>query len=103
MWAWITTAGTWLKNAVTIISRVMRLENRVTALESKISTLQAPPKDIKEGLIYDRVWNFYSDKATGENFCPACLGNGKKIPVYLKQGTSDKWWQCSNCKATHYR
>jgi len=92
-----------IKSVSNVISRVVNLENRVTALEKKIEKLQTPPTDIKEGLEYNKQLHLYANKVTGENFCPVCIGNGKKIPIVMRNeddGTTG--WNCFNCRAAHW-
>ena len=79
----------------------MKLENRVTELE-KIVTSQSLSKDIREGLEYNRRWNYYMNKDTGENFCSACIGTGKKIPVAMYKDSSGEGWNCQHCKASRW-
>jgi hypothetical protein len=100
MWLWITNLGGGIKSALTIISRVMKLETRVTELEEKIKTLQMPPKDIREGLSYNRILNVYDDKVTGESFCSTCLGNKKRVAVQTKNNYGQQYWGCYDCKST---
>jgi hypothetical protein len=89
---------TTIKNTFTSISRVMKLEERVSLLEKKIDSLQAPMPNVREGIQYDKKWNFYRDAKTEECFCPTCLGNGKRIAVRLWESSLGWRWDCSNCK-----
>lgn len=102
---WLKSIGVWLRNIFTLISRVMKLEERVSSLENKMEIIQVPPKDIKEGLEYNKDWNYYENKTTGEYFCPACLGNGKRVAIRLDKKSSTEGWSCpnSNCKASEWK
>ena len=99
---WIKSIWAWLRNLFTLISRVMRLEERLSTLEKKMETIEAPPKDAREGLEYNKELNFYADKTTGERFCPVCLGNGKKITVNWHSRSDGEGWQCGNCKTSKW-
>ena len=87
------------KDFFSLISRVFRLEDRVSMLERKIENLQVPPKDVKEGLEYDKDLNVYFNRPTGEDFCPTCIGNNKRIAVQIKSNAGEKYWYCDNCKS----
>ena len=88
-----------VKNVFGLISRVMKLEERVSVLEKKIDSLQAPQPDVRDGLQYNKNWNYHEDARTGECFCPTCLGNGKKIAVKVYDSGYGQRWDCSQCKA----
>lgn len=101
---WLKSIGIWVKNLFTLISRVMRLEERVSALEKKTEAIQTPPKDVRENLIYDKELNYYTDKNTGERFCPVCLGNGKKVTInWSTESLGEEGWNCDCCKASKWK
>jgi hypothetical protein len=90
----------WFTDLLGRIGRVMRLEDRVSALEKKVDTLQAPSKDAREGLEYNKEMNLYHDKKTGENFCPTCLADNKKSAIQIEnQSGGYRSWYCNRCKA----
>lgn len=100
--SWFNNIIDCLKNIITLISRVMKLEERVSTLEKNIETIRLPPRDIKENLEYKKEWNYYVDKITGEEFCPVCIGNGKKITISRIKDSQVEGWHCQDCKANKY-
>ena len=97
---WIDNMWGSIKPIFTIISRVMRLEDRVTTLEGRVVGLQMPEKDLKEGLLYNKVLNIYEDKTSGECFCPTCLGNKKRIAFQINNDNGHQYWTCYDCKSS---
>jgi ribosomal protein L37AE/L43A len=95
---WFTNLISGIKSVVTVISRFMKLEDRVTILEEKVKALQVPSKDVREGLTYNKTFNVYEDKTTGESFCPTCIGNKKRIAVQIKNNYGAQYWSCGDCK-----
>lgn len=100
---WLNNIVKWLKNLFNLISRVIKLEERVSILEKKIEVVQKPPKDIKENLEYKKEWNYYIDKVGGEEFCPVCIGNGKRITISWSKNSQIEGWYCQNCKAQQFK
>ncbi len=100
MWTWIIKMGDGIKSTFTLISRVMKLEGRVTVIEEKIKALELPPKDLKDGLDYIKNIHLYQDKATGENFCPTCLGkDNKRVAIQIRTSGSEQYWNCAACNS----
>ncbi len=91
-----------IKDFFTLITRVMRLEDRVSAIEKKIEKIQTPLPNVRDGLNYNKKWNYYENASTGECFCSTCLGNGKRIAVKVQEYGQGLGWHCNNCKLTQW-